>query len=194
MPKKLKVSDSGDELEIPQDHIIEVSYSKAKQLTKKPYSMSEKQRENIQRLVARNKEKQAERQQQKEEQEALIKQQQAEVPKQKIIVKPKRVFKKQEYPMSNEYIEQKIKQQHDEESEEEDDDDDDFEETEIELKPVKPIVKPKPTKPIPIPTNPKSNSKLIEMENKLKQIEQSINNPIQNNKYSSMYSSFFGKK
>jgi hypothetical protein len=212
MPKKLKVQDDGDELEIPQDHIIEVSYSKAKQLTKKPYTMSEKQQENIQRLVARNQEKKAERIKQKAEQEALIRAQQAQVPKQKIIVKPKRVFKKQEYPSTNDYIEQKIKQQHyddqrpfrsptlAEETDEEEEDDDDFETrtptlAEVEIKPVNPKpIKPRPTKPIPIPQNPRSNSKLIEMENKLKQIEQSINKPVQNNKYSSMYSSFFGKK
>lgn len=189
MPKKLKVSDSGDELEIPQDHIIEVSYSKARQMMKKPREMSEKQRENIQRLVESNRKK-------KEERDALKAQQEAErvkPPTQKIVVKPKRVFKKQELPTSNEYIEQKIKQQqYEEESEEEDDDYE--QQSEIDLKPIKPIVRPKPTRPIPIPQNPKSNAKLVEMENKLKQIEQSINKPVQQNKYSSMYSSFFGKK
>ena len=62
MPKKLRVSDSGDQLEIPQEHIIEVSYSKAKQLVKKPREMSEKQRDNIQRLVAMKKKKREEAQ------------------------------------------------------------------------------------------------------------------------------------
>ena len=97
MPKKSKVSDNGDQLEIPQDHIIEVSYSKAKQLMKQPREMSEKQRDNIQRLVAMNKEKKEERDRLKQEQERSIRQQAA--PKQKLIVKPKRIFKKkQELP------------------------------------------------------------------------------------------------
>jgi hypothetical protein len=183
MPKKLKVSDSGDELEIPQDHIIEVSYSKAKQLMKKPREMSEKQRDNIQRLVAMNKEKKAERDRLKQEQERSVKEQEA--PKQKLIVKPKRIFKKkQELPSTNEYIEQKIKRQQYAESDEESDEEESDDEVEVQT--------------ITKPVKSKSN-KIVEMENKLKQIEQSINKPVQKlNKYDSMVSKFWctgiGKK
>ena len=182
MPKKLKVSDSGDELEIPQDHIIEVSYSKAKQLMKQPREMSEKQRDNIQRLVAMNKEKKVERDKLKQDQERSIREQTQAIPKQKVIVKPKRIFKKkQELPASNQYIENKIKQQQQssesELSEEEEEDDESEEE-------VQTIKKPTP--------KPKVN-KIHEMETKLKQIEQNINKPVQKvGKYD--MSKFWSKK
>ena len=187
MPKKLKVSDSGDELEIPQEHIIEVSYSKAKQLMKKPREMSEKQRDNIQRLVAMNKEKKEERDRLKQEQERVVQQQALPpAPKQKLIVKPKRIFKKkQELPQgSKPSAPAYCPPANQDASTQESDDYDD--ETDEEVEEVQTITKPKP-----------KINKIIEMENKLKQIEQSINKPVQKlNKYDSMVSKFWctGKK
>ena len=175
MPKKLKVSDNGDQLEIPQEHIIEVSYSKAKQLMKKPREMSEKQRDNIQRLVAMNKEKKEERDRLKQEQERAVQQQALPpAPKQKLIVKPKRIFKKkQELPPA-------IQDASTQESEEYDD------ETDEEVEEVQTFKRPQP--------KPKIN-KIVEMESKLKQIEQSINKPVQKiSKYDNMMSKFFSKK
>ncbi len=172
MPKKSKVSDSGDQLEIPQDHIIEVSYSKAKQLMKKPREMSEKQRDNIQRLVAMNKEKKEERDRLKQEQERSIRQQAA--PKQKLIVKPKRIFKKkQELPPAIEDASTQESEEYDDESDES-------------VEEVQTFKRPAP--------KPKIN-KIVEMESKLKQIEQSINKPVQKiSKYDNMMSKFFSKK
>ena len=187
MPKKLKVSESGDQLEIPQDHIIEVSYSKAKQLMKKPREMSEKQRDNIQRLVAMNKEKKEERDRLKQEQEMSTRQQAAPpAPKQKLIVKPKRIFKKkQELPPHSKVanyvgLPPAIEDASTQESEEYDD------ETDEEVEEVQTFKRPQP--------KPKIN-KIVEMESKLKQIEQSINKPVQKiSKYDSMMSKFFSKK
>ena len=189
MPKKSKVSDSGDQLEIPQDHIIEVSYSKAKQLMKQPREMSEKQRDNIQRLVAMNKEKKEERDRLKQEQERSIRQQAAPpAPKQKLIVKPKRIFKKkQELPPAIQ----------DASTQESDDYDD---ETDEEVEEVQTFKRPQPRgTPSQLEVasgqpKPKIN-KIVEMESKLKQIEQSINKPVQKiSKYDSMMSKFFSKK
>jgi hypothetical protein len=94
-------------------------------------------------------------------------------PKQKLIVKPKRIFKKkQELPPA-------IEDASTQESEESDD------ETDEEVEQVQTFKRPQP--------KPKIN-KIVEMESKLKEIEQSLNKPVQKiSKYDSMMSKFFSK-
>jgi hypothetical protein len=179
VPKKLRVSDSGDQLEIPQEHIIEVSYSKAKQLVKKPREMSEKQRDNIQRLVAMNKKKREEAQALKEASQPP----KPPAPTQKIIVKPKRVFKKQNLPPAIE----------DASTQESDDYDDESDEEEEEQTIAPPPKQPKPRPNRPTQPNP-GNNRLQEMEMKLRDIEQKIIKPVQQTKYDNLYSKFFGSK
>jgi|GEM_PF-1339637 len=166
-----RVSDQGGQVQVPEDHIIEVSYSKAKQLMKKPREMSEKQRENIQRLVAMNKQKREAAKAEKEAQQQQIQQQQK---MKQVIVKPKRVFKKK----TPEPIEEES--EYDDESEEE----------YTEVEPPKPA---KRAPPPPPPAKSQPQSKLVEMENKLKQIEQSIK-PNISSRYDSMLNKFWGKK
>jgi hypothetical protein len=182
MPKKLRVSDSGDQLEIPQEHIIEVSYSKAKQLVKKPREMSEKQRDNIQRLVAMNKKKREEAQALKEASQPP----KPPAPTQKIIVKPKRVFKKQNLPPAIEDASTQESDDYDDESEE-----DEEEEEQQTIAPPPKQPKPRPNRP---PQPKPGNNRLQEMEMKLRDIEQKIIKPVQQTKYDNLYSKFFGAK
>ena len=192
MPKKMKVSDSGDQLEIPQEHIIEVSYSKAKQLVKKPREMSEKQRDNIQRLVAMNKKKREEAQALKEAQAPP----KPPAPTQKIIVKPKRVFKKQ-MPPANEEASTQESEEYDEYDEEEEEEEAPPREAGLQTKFDYQAYAPKPKQPRPRPNKPprptEGSNRIQEMEMKLRDIEQKIKKPVQQTKYDNLYSKFFGK-
>jgi hypothetical protein len=145
-------------MQIPDEkapEIIEVSYSKAKQLAKKP--MSEKQSQNIQKLVEMNRLKWETQKKVKDEQFKKMQSEQ-EAKSTKVLVKPKRI-----------YPPRLKKQQEPEYEEEEEDISDQEEESEQEVYQNKPKPKqpPKPNKP----TTPAPRPDLVAMKQKLEQLE-----------------------
>jgi len=89
MPRKAKIDSDGDTIQLPKAQVdgeITISNKQAKELTKKP--LTEKQKENLNKLIEKNRERFAKN---KEEKEALFKQRiedeekKAEVAKQKVL-------------------------------------------------------------------------------------------------------------
>jgi hypothetical protein len=88
MTKKKIIKDEGQVIEVEEERapqIIEVSHTQAKKLVKKP--MSDKQKENVNRLVEMNRQKWEAKKKEKEDKER-----QESESKVKVVVKPKRVY------------------------------------------------------------------------------------------------------
>lgn len=191
MVKKKYVEEAGQIMAIPDEkapEIIEVSYSKAKQLAKRP--MSAKQQENIQRLVEMNKVKWEAQKKIKDEQ---FKKMQAEQEQKstKILVKPKRIYpprsgNSKEFsggcshssgvqPRTKQAPKQNPKYQNDEEetSDEEVLQLENSEEEEEEVYQNKPKPKQPPTKPNK-PSTPAPRPDIIAMRQKLEQLENQL--------------------
>lgn len=187
MVKKKYVEEGGQIMQIPDEkapEIIEVSYSKAKQLAKKP--MSDKQKSNIQKLVEMNRLK-WEAQKKFKDEEFKKMQAQKEQTSTKVLVKPKRIYppRVKQAPKSdptlNEY----------EDSEDvvtfpDDDDDDEEEDDDVQSYQNKPKPKapPKPTRPTPPPSKPN----VSELKMKLQQLENQLN---PSNAYSGLANKFW---
>jgi hypothetical protein len=184
MVKKKYVEEGGQIMQIPDEkapEIIEVSYSKAKQLAKKP--MSDKQQANIQRLVEINRAKWEAQKKIKDEQYKKL-QSEKEQASTKVLVKPKRI-----YPPRT-----KQAPKHQPEYETDSDDvisfESDEEEEEVYQAQPKPKAKAKPSQPnrppqaptVPRPDIQAMKSKLEQLENQLKP---------QSNAYSGLASKFW---
>ena len=171
MVKKKYVEEAGQIMAIPDEkapEIIEVSYSKAKQLAKRP--MSAKQQENIQRLVEMNKLKWEAQKKVKDEQYKKYQAEQEEKST-KVLVKPKRIYppRVKQAPKEN----PKYKDEYEETSEESEvlhlDEHSDEEVYQNKPKPKQPPTKPtKPTPPTPRPDIIAMRQKLEQLENQLK--------------------------
>lgn len=99
MPKPKAIKPEGQVLQVPEEkvpEVIEVSYTQAKKLNKKP--MSEKQALAAAKLVELNRIRWEQKKKEKEDQERK-KQEEIEATTQKIVVKPKRVYPKKPKPM-----------------------------------------------------------------------------------------------
>lgn len=99
MPKPKTINEGGELINVPNEktpEIIEVSYTQAKKLMKKP--MTEAQKLNAQRLVEMNRIKWEANKKAKED---LYKQQQAQIEATttKVLVKPKRIYPPKEKPV-----------------------------------------------------------------------------------------------
>lgn len=82
-------------LEVPKEEIETISYSKANELTKKKRILSDKQKENVLKLIALNKERrEAKAKQEQEAEEAKAKLEEAKSKVKLVRVLPKRVNKK----------------------------------------------------------------------------------------------------
>jgi len=102
-------------LEVPKEEIETISYSKANELTKKKRILSDKQKENVLKLIALNKERrEAKAKQEQEAEEAKAKLEEAKAKVKLVRVLPKRVNKKN--------IPKKVVEAEAEEEEEESDD------------------------------------------------------------------------
>lgn len=142
MVKKKYVEEGGQIMHIPDEkapEIIEVSYSKAKQLAKKP--MSDKQQANIQRLVEMNRVKWEAQKKVKDEQFKKL-QAEKEQSSTKVLVKPKRIYPPRvKQAPKEDPVEYASEEEHDYEDEEEEDE-------AIYQKPkAAPKPKPKPNRP-----------------------------------------------
>lgn len=172
MVKKKYVEEAGQIMAIPDEkapEIIEVSYSKAKQLAKRP--MSAKQQENIQKLVEMNKVKWEAQKKIKDEQFKKMQAAQEEKTT-KVLVKPKRIYppRTKQAPKQN----PKYKEEYEETSEEEEVLQlENSEEEEEEVYQNKPKPKQPPTKPNK-PSTPAPRPDIIAMRQKLEQLENQL--------------------
>lgn len=94
--RKKKVPEDGKVIEIleEKEEPIELSYHKAKQKLRKPRVLSEKQKENLQRLIELNKKRREEAKEAKEKKEELEK---AKLKKKTYVIKPKRPYNKKQF-------------------------------------------------------------------------------------------------
>lgn len=173
MVKKKYVEEAGQIMQIPDEkapEIIEVSYSKAKQLAKRP--MSAKQQENIQRLVEMNRVKWEAQKKIKDEQ--FKKMQAAQEEKStKVLVKPKRIYppRTKQAPKEN----PKYKDEYEETSEESEKLEllDEHSDEEVEVYQNKPKPKQPPAKPNK-PATPAPRPDLLAMKKQLEQLENQL--------------------
>ena len=176
MPKPKLVYEGGAIIQVPDEktpEIIEVSYTQAKKMMKKP--PTEGQKLNAQRLVEMNRVRWEAKKKAKEE---LYKQQQAEIEARttRVVVKPKRI-----YPPK---VKQAPKKQPEQiyESTSESDDDTASDDSDIQYsKPPKPVAKVK------VKHVEKKLQKIQEIDNKINEIKQ--NN--QQSTYSALLSKFW---
>lgn len=186
MVKKKYVEQSGQILEIPDEkapEIIEVSYSKAKQLSKRP--MSEKQKENIQKLVEMNRVKWEAQKKIKDEQFKKL-QAEKEQSSTKVLVKPKRIYpprEKKQAPKNNPQYESDSEDAISLGSDEQDDDDQEVYQKSKRPPKVYPQKPNRPPQQAPRPDIQAMKSKLEQLENQLK--------PQVSNAYSGLASKFW---
>lgn len=192
MVKKKYVSEEGGMLEVENERapeIIEVSYSKAKQMAKRP--MSEKQKENMQKLIEANRLKWENKKKEKEMQYQKYMEEREEKTT-KVVVKPKRIYppreKQSHYPKEDkDIVVSKQRPVHYQPDYEEDSDDDTSSDERIYQ------AKPKPkAPPAPKPTKPVQHERIKEIEHKINSIQVSLSEKPQS-KYGSVMSKFFGK-
>lgn len=173
MVKTKAIKPEGQVIQVPDEktpEIVEVSYTQAKKLMKKP--MSEKQAQNVTKMVEMNRIKW---EAQKQAKEKLFKQQQEELEAKttKYVVKPKRI-----YP-PREKVEKQAPKKEPEPIYESDSDDDDSSEEEVQY------TKPKPK----LKQIEKKIKHIQALDNQIKEIKQQ---PIQQqNQYASMIAKFW---
>lgn len=169
MVKPKLIKPEGQLLTIEEEpEIVEVSYTQAKKLAKKP--MSEKQAQNVAKMVEANRLKWEAQKKAKEEHYKKLQEEEAKKPK--VLVKPKRIYppRTKKAPKTDE----EVVEFSDEESDYESDSEPTYQ---VRAKPAKPAV---------------SKSKLKEVEQKIEAVKQQVVQQQPQSKYAGMMRGFWG--